>query len=456
MSQQAPSDLADTDYPPTAYSWYVVSVLTLTYTVSFIDRQIMALMIEPIRHDLNISDTQVSLLIGLAFAVFYTLLGVPIARLADRYSRRGIIAAGIAVWCLMTATCGLARSYGQLFLARVGVGVGEGALSPSALSMISDYFPKRTRVRAIAVYNMGISLGTGLAMILGGQIVAHVMQVPPVRLPVVGELFAWQTVFLVVGLPGLLMAALMTTVREPRRRERLAPGIGEAVHLPLAAVVKFLGSRWRMYASHFLGMSTVAILAYGLFAWIPTMFIRTWGWTIGEIGLAYGEVVLLAGPLSALGASWLSERLVARGHQDAHMRAALYFIGFGIAGSIATALAPTPWLAIALLLPASIGTTAATACGLTALMVATPNQMRAQASAMYYLVVNVFGLTAGPTGIALFTDYVFRDTLALRYSVASVSALAGVLAVTFLFYNLRQYRNAVAESLTWAGDPAGA
>lgn len=454
MSQPAPADLKDTDYPSATYSWYVVSVLTLTYTVSFIDRQIMALMIEPIRHDLDISDTQVSLLIGLAFAVFYTLLGVPIARLADRYSRRGIIAAGIAVWCLMTATCGLARNYGQLFLARVGVGVGEGALSPSALSMISDYFPKRTRVRAIAVYNMGISLGTGLALILGGQIVAHVMQAPPVRLPVVGELFAWQTVFLVVGLPGLLMAALMATVREPRRRERLPASAGEAQHLPLAAVVKFLGSRWRMYASHFLGMSTVAILAYGLFAWIPTMFIRTWGWTIGDIGLAYGSVVLLAGPLSAFGASWLSERLIAKGYQDAHMRAALCFIGFGIAGAIATALSPTPWLAVALLLPASVGTTAATACGLTALMVATPNQMRAQASAMYYLVVNVFGLTVGPTGIALFTDYVFRDTLALRYSIACVSVLAGLLAITFLFYNLRQYRHAVAESLTWAGNSA--
>lgn len=454
MTQEAPGDIRHTEYPPSIYSWYVVSVLTLTYTVSFIDRQIMALMIEPIRHDLNISDTQVSLLIGLAFAVFYTLLGVPIARLADRYSRRGIIAAGIAVWCVMTATCGLARNYGQLFLARVGVGVGEGALSPSALSMISDYFPKRTRVRAIAAYNMGISLGTGLAMILGGQIVAHVMQAPPVRLPVVGELFAWQTVFLVVGLPGLVMAALMITVREPLRRERLPSSAGKTFHLPLTAVVKFLGSRWRMYGSHFLGMSTVAILAYGLFAWIPTMFIRTWGWTIGEIGLAYGAVVLLAGPLSALGASWLSERFIAQGHQDAHMRAALCFIGFGIAGAITTGLAPTPWLAIVLLLPASIGTTAATACGLTALMVATPNQMRAQASAMYYLVVNVFGLTVGPTGIALFTDYVFRDTLALRYSVACVSVLAGVLAITFLFYNLRQYRKAVAESLVWAGEGA--
>ncbi|HKZ72699.1 MAG TPA: MFS transporter, partial [Steroidobacteraceae bacterium] len=241
MSGDAAGSQVDT-YPPALYSWYVVGVLTVTYTVSFIDRQIMALMIEPIRRDLGITDTQVSLLIGLAFAVFYTLLGLPIARLADRYSRRAIIAAGVAVWCVMTAACGLARSYAQLFLARVGVGVGEAALSPSALSMMSDYFPKRTRGRAVAVYNMGISLGAGLAMIVGGQVIAHVMQAPPVRLPVVGELFAWQTVFLVVGLPGLLMAVLMATVKEPARRERLRGGDG-GLHLPLRTVVQFIGTR---------------------------------------------------------------------------------------------------------------------------------------------------------------------------------------------------------------------
>lgn len=448
MSEETLSERQD-GYPTGAYCWYVVSILTLTYTVSFIDRQILGLMIEPIRKDLHISDTQISLLVGLAFAVFYTLLGVPIGRLADRHSRRKIIAAGIAAWCLMTATCGLARNYGQLFLARVGVGVGEAALSPSALSMISDYFPKRTRVRAIGVYNMGISLGTGLAMILGGQIVAHALRAPPVQLPVVGRLFAWQTVFLVVGLPGLVMAMLMTTVREPRRRERLQISDGASSNPAFGAVLGYLGARWRMYGSHFFGMSSVAILAYGLFAWIPTMFIRTWGWTIGEVGLAYGCVVLVAGPVSAVGASWLSELLMKRGYEDAQMRAALCYIGIGFGGSVGAGLASTPWLAIAMLLPASIGTTAATACGLTGLMMATPNQMRAQASAMYYLIVNIFGLTAGPTGIALFTDYVFRNTQALHYSVACVSILAGLMACTFLFYNLPQYRRVLAESSNW-------
>lgn len=430
------------------YGWYVVVVLTIAYTVSFIDRQIMALMVEPIRRDLAISDTQMSLLLGLAFAVFYTLLGIPIARMADRYSRRGIIAAGIAIWCLMTAACGASRNYIQLFFARVGVGVGEAALSPSALSMISDYFPKETRGRAVAFYTMGISMGVGLAMILGGQVIAAVSEAPPVTLPVVGELFAWQTVFILVGLPGIVMAALMITIREPSRKERMG-GSGGQAFLSLGTVARFFGERWRMYGSHFFGMSTVGILSYGFFAWIPTMFMRTWGWSVEDIGLAYGVVTLAAGPVSIVLASWLPEQLMRRGAKDAHMRAALYLNLLGVVCAVATPLMPTPELALVALLPMTAGVLASTSAGISALMIVTPNQMRAQASALYYFVVNILGLTAGPTGIALFTDYVFRDESLLRYSVGSVALLAGLFATGILAYNLGQYRKVFREAQAW-------
>jgi MFS family permease len=145
-------------YPPAAYGWYVVVILTIAYVISFIDRQILALLIEPIRQDMEITDTQISLLMGLAFAIFYTLLGIPIGRLADRSSRRGIIAVGITIWCIMTAACGLARNFMQLFLARIGVGIGEATLNPSALSLISDYFPREKRGKPIGFYNMGFRL----------------------------------------------------------------------------------------------------------------------------------------------------------------------------------------------------------------------------------------------------------------------------------------------------------
>jgi MFS family permease len=429
------------------YAWYVVVLLTLIYTVSFIDRQILALMIGPIRRDFGITDTQVSLLIGLAFALFYTFLGIPIARLADRHSRRGIIAAGVFVWCLMTAACGVTHNYGQLFLARVGVGVGEAALGPSALSMISDYFPQQSRGRAISFYTMGISLGSALAMIVGGQLVANALQAPPVTVPVFGQLYGWQPIFFLVGLPGIVLAVVMLTVAEPERREKLK--IGPSDHPSLGTVARFIAQRWRLYGSHFLGMSVAATLSYGFFAWIPQTFVRTWGWTIAQVGFAYGCIVAVSGVASIFLVSGLASWLTARGAKDLYMRIALYSVILAVIGAVLTPIVPGPYLALLMLFPATVGTMAATAAGLTGLMVVTPNQMRAQASALYYLVVNLIGLTVGPTGIALFTDKVFRNDAMLRYSVLCVACLAGAFAIGLLIYNVRQYRIAYEEAQSW-------
>lgn len=433
------------------YCWYVVVVLTVIYTVSFIDRQILSLMIGPIRKDFDISDTQVSLLIGLAFALFYTFLGIPIARLADRHSRRGIIAAGVLVWCGMTAACGLTHNYEQLFAARLGVGVGEAALGPSALSLISDYFPQHTRGRAISFYTMGISLGSALAMIVGGPLVASASHMDQVTLPVVGSLYGWQPIFFIIGLPGVLLAAVMLTVREPARAETLRSAAGSDLHPSLLAVIHFIAARWRFYGSHFLGMSVAGTLSYGFFAWIPTLFVRTWGWSIARVGLAYGIVVMLSGILSIFLVSWLAKRLAARSYTDVYMRVALYCVGLAVVGAVLTPLAPNAGVALLMLIPVTVGTLAATAAGLAGLMVITPNQMRAQASALYYLVVNLVGLTLGPTGIALFTDRVFRDESMLRYSVLCVACLAGSFAIGFLLYNLRQYRCAFTGARSWLG-----
>jgi MFS family permease len=219
----------------------------------------------------------------------------------------------------------------------------------------------------------------------------------------------------------------------------------------MSHVVGFLSSHRRMYLSHFLGMSTVVMLAYGLYAWVPSMFIRTWGWSISQIGVAYGIVTLAAGPLAAMLSSWLGEHLTRRQHQDAHMRAVAWIVLMTVIGALLATVMPNPWLALVMLTPAAVGTTAATGSGLSALMTITPNQMRAQVSALYFLVVNLFGLTIGPTGVALFTDYVFHDESSLRYSILCMTAIGGVAAALLLSYNLRHYREAYVESQRWAG-----
>jgi MFS family permease len=315
--------------------------------------------------------------------------------------------------------------------------------------LISDYFPQETRGRAVAFYTMGISLGSGLAMLIGGQLVTLALQAGQVTLPVIGALYSWQPVFLIVGIPGLLFALLMATIREPMRRETLRLAAGAGADLPLEAVVAFIGTRWRFYGSHFLGMSVAATLSYGFFAWIPTMFVRTWGWSIARIGAAYGTVVIVAGILAVFLVSSLSKGLAARGGADVYMRVALYCAVLGVVGAVFTPIMPGPNLALLMLLPTTVGTLAATAAGLAGLIVVTPNQMRAQVSALYYLVVNLVGLTVGPTGIALFTDRVFRADAMLRYSVLCVAMLTGALALCFLVYNLRQYRRAFEEAQAW-------
>lgn len=442
----------DAGYPNPRYAWYVVGILTVAYMLSFLDRQILALMVEPIRRDLQISDTQVSLLGNLAFGIFYTVLGLPIGRAADRYSRRGIIGAGIAIWCLMTAACGLARNFFQLFLARVGVGVGEAALNPAALSIISDYFPRKSRGRALTFYNMGVSLGVGVALIFGGQVIAWVAGAPPVEIPGIGVLRAWQTVFILVGLPGLLVGLLMLTVREPVRRDRLRIQQADGrmtEEFSLRQTIDYLRQRWKTYLTLFLGMSVVTIQGYNYFFWVPSMFLRTWQWTIPQISLAYGLITITCGPLGILLGGWIADRLYQRGHRDALMRTCLGgAICLLIPGSVLAPLMPNASLALAMLVPVSVGGAMVTATGAAALQMITPNQMRAQTTALYYFVINILGLL-GPTAVGLVTDYGFGDDGALRWSLAIVCAAASVLGLVCLTANLPHYRAGVREAEGW-------
>jgi MFS family permease len=270
--QSAPTE----GYPPASVAWYVVALLTLANLFAFLDRQIVALLIEPIKNDLNLTDTQISLLLGFAFAIFYSVLGIFVGRLADQHNRRAILGAGMAIWCLATAACGLARNFVTLFVARVGIGVGQSVLSPCALSLISDHFPRESRGRAVSIYSTGIGLGVGLAYILGGQLVRFVSEAEAFALPLIGELAPWQTVFLIAGLPGLVVAGLIMTVTEPTRKEKIGgmQGNGAADVIPIPQVIRYMGDRWQAFTSLFLGMAAVVIVGYVFLVWAPTMFVR--------------------------------------------------------------------------------------------------------------------------------------------------------------------------------------
>lgn len=419
--------------PSLAYAWFVVAILMVAYVFSFIDRQILNLLVGPIRRDLGISDTQMSLLMGFSFAIFYTILGIPLGRLADSKSRRGLIAAGVLVWSLMTALCGVAKVYWQMFLFRIGVGVGEAALSPAAYSMIADYFPKEKRATAISVYSMGIYLGAGLAFLFGGLVIHFVSAKGAMDLPIIGLTHPWQVVFLLLGGAGILFTFAFLLVREPPRQ-----GAAEAV--PFGEVIGYLWANRRTVLCHNVGFALIAFVSYGGGAWVPTFFIRTYGVGPGEVGVIYGIIVMIFGCAGIVFGGRLTDRWLARGQGDAALRVGIWaaagtalthfaFLAVGNATAAWCALAPAVFF-----LGMPFGAAPA------AIQEVVPPRMRGQASAIYLFIVNLIGLGIGPTAVAVLTDYVFQDDKAVRWSILTIAFVGSTAAAFTLAAGLRPYR----------------
>lgn len=429
-------------WPDPRYAWYVISVLMVAYTFSYIDRTILALLVEPVRADLGISDTQFSLLHGFAFAVFYTIMGIPLGRMADRMSRRGIIAAGIAFWSLATAACGLARNFWQLFLARVGVGVGEAALSPAAYSMIADYFPPQRLGRALSVYAIGVYIGSGAAFLIGGAVIAAVATADNLVLPLVGEMRPWQVVFFIVGFPGVLVALWMMTIREPVRRGLVA-GTQSGQGVPLSRVFGFIRENRATIICHFAGFSLLAMLFNAVVAWLPALFIRTHGWSAVEIGTALGLILGIFGTAGIVSGGFFGDWLTRRGYRDSALRASV--IGTIVLWPcVAIApLLPDPRWSLVLFCPVFFFSSFPFGMAAAALQLMSPNQLRGQISACYLFCVNFAGIGFGPTATALVTDFVFRDDQRVGWSIALVAGTAAPLALVLLGVGMRHYRDSL-------------
>lgn len=420
-------------------------MLVAGIAVAFVDRQALALLLEPIKADLHASDTQMSLLYGFGFSLFYVVVGIPIARLADRFNRRNIIVVSILAWSVMTAFCGAARSFVMLLLGRVGVGVGEAGLNPAGMSMLADYFPKERLGRAMGVYSMGIYLGGGLAIVLGGLVESALAARNPIVLPIVGTLRAWQVVFMVLGAPGLVLALLFLTVREPVRRSATGALLTEA-SMPVREVLKYLRSHAWAYIGILLGFALMILVGYGVGAWIPAFLQRKFGWTTAQIGTHYGPVVALCGACGAVSggavASWLKRRGVALANPLSAMFAFVALVPV----TIAFPLVPTATLALLLIAVMNYFAGFTFGGGYASMQEITPNRMRAVVGALYSLTVNLIGASLGPLSIALFTDRLFHDPTKLPQALALTCAIASPLAVLFLWIGLKHYSRALAAN----------
>ena len=424
------------NWPRPAVAWYGVLVLMLAYILSFVDRVVIGLLVGPIRADLGISETQMSLLYGFVFALFYTGLGVPIAWAIDRYNRRNIIAVGIAVWSGMTALCGVARGFGELALARIGVAVGESVLSPAMYSMAGDSFPEKKLGRALSVFVLGLPIGVGLALIIGGVVIHFVSTAPEYTLPLIGTVRAWQLTFLVVGLPGLLLALWTLTVAEPVRRTTDA----HAQVASIGATLAHLRSRWRAYFAHIMGFAVLGMVMNVFQVYGVQYFIRELGLSIPQAGLRVGTVIAVFGTCGILFGGWLTDRWRASGRRDAAMRVGLTAaVGLIPFAGVCTLLGDLAWSTL-FLLPIGFFTAFAFGAGATGVVVLTPPSMRAQASAIYLLCVNLMGIGLAPWLTAVITQYGFGDDLAVGKSCAIVAGSAAVIAAGIFWWGLPHMR----------------
>jgi MFS family permease len=440
-------------YPSPLYAWYVLSLLTLAFVFSFIDRQILNLLVKPIQRDMEIGEKEMSLLMGASFAVFYTLLGIPLGRLADTWSRRWLVVWGITFWSLMTACCGLTHKFWQLALARVGVGVGEASLSPSAYSLIADYFPPHRRSTAMGVYGMGIYIGMGLALVLGGLVIKFTSAQDDVILPLVGAVRSWKVVFFVVGLPGLLVALLLLTIREPvrqgLRRFETTNGTNIRVAPPLREVWAYMSANRGTFLCLNFGLAMAALNGYGGAAWIPAFFERRHGWSAGDTGLVFGVIVGICGTAGIVAGGRLADWLCGRGMSDANLRVALLGVAAWMPFGAAFPLVSSGWLAAVLLGPAMFFSSMPFGLAPAAIQQLLPNAMRGQASAIYLFVINLIGLGLGPTIVAVLTEDVFQDKKAVHLSLLVAGVSAHLCAAILLWRGLKYYRRSLEYLSEW-------
>lgn len=414
--------------------WYTVIILGVVSMLSFVDRGVMALFVQPIKRDFDLSDTEMSLLLGLAFTLPYVLVGFPMSRFIDRGNRRNLIAGCLALWSGATATCGIAQNYATLFIARFVTGGAESVNTSGSLSMIADSVPRHRLARAYAIQSAGVSGGAALSLLIGGVLFGLLVHVEPFHVPLIGIIHNWQLVFMIVGIPGLTVAAIMFfTVPEPRRKGGSRPG-GYSLREVFAHI---WGSR-KFHLPLLLGMLVNAMLLFGFSAWLPAFYERTYGWGPEVAGPLMGIVSLFATLTGLIIGARLAEVLAER-RDDANLR--VLFLGHLIALPmlVAAPLMPNPWLALGL-------NAAAVAFGVlgnpgfsAAIQITAPNEMRAQVAVMYAAGITAIGGTLGPTLIGALTDFVASSENDLRYVLAAVKGVLGPIAVFLIWKSLSAY-----------------
>ena len=434
--------MSNDGYPSRVYAWLVVGALVAASLVAFVDRQVVAIVVDPMKADLGIGDTEIGWLYGV-FAIFYAIAALPIAWLADNKSRKHIIAVGIFFWSLMTMLSGLSRSFWQLFVARVGIGVGEATLTPATTSLLGDYFPREQLPLALSVYQTGAIMGSGLAFIVGGLVLGIVEQAEPWVIPVIGELRPWQQTFIYVGAPGLLLAMAFLLLREPTRR-RVA-GHTALSKAPLSDVVSFYRRHTATLMLHHFGFLSLALMGYAFVFWTVSYFVRVHGVDAATASQRFGWIFLVTGPLGPILVAVLARRLSELGRRDANITAGMLGGLLAVPVIIGIQFVDDAFWAFVLYVPAMILVNSPFGIAAGSLPVITPPHLRAQVAAVYML-VGAFGMMLGPPIAGAFNEYVFPGTDGVRYSLMTLTSVFGVIGVSLLWVCRKHYARSLEQA----------
>ncbi|MDJ0921662.1 MAG: MFS transporter [Henriciella sp.] len=417
-------------------AWITVGVLVIASLVSFVDRQILSLMVTPIKADLGLNDIQMGLLQGFAFAVFYAIAAVPLGWLADKASRKWIITVGVASWSAMTAVCGLAQNFVHLFLARMGVGVGEATLSASGHSMIADLFDRKRLPLAMSVYGMGVALGGGIAYIGGGLLVQWLNGLPPLAVgPFTFQ--PWQAVFITVGLPGILVAGLIGLVaKEPKRRAVSDPIKG-------MSLTRFAGDNVGLVTKLVLGLGMLTAAGYANLAWLPSFFERTFGWSTAQAGVTIGLLLLLVALPGGVLCGIVASRWADGGQRDAPVRFMAYAsLATAPIAAIAFLLPNASWVVIALLIPMAFGSSYV-GLGPAAVQAITPGELRGRTAAFQLLLTGLIGMVVGPLSVGLITNGLLQDEARINVALAIANPALTIVGGLLILWAFRSYNRAL-------------
>lgn len=404
------------------YAWIVALILCGLQIASNMERQILGLVVEPLRRDFHILDVDVSLLQGIAFALFYSLVAIPIGWLADRWRRDYILLIGIILWAISTLACMVATSYSMLFSARLLIGLADASLLPASFSLLGDYFPKAKLAGAVGAVTGASFLGTGISLTAGGLLMAVLPIDQDIVLPVFGAIHGWQLSFGIMCIPGLALILAVLAMREPPRRDAET---GEPDAKPGRAfdAVRYLGQHMPYMGALLGGIILLTTYQYGVTNWAVTLFIRRYGWTPTEIGFLYGMYFMIIGAGASLIGGKLADYLRSRGRRDANFLVPCGAVAILTPLAILFPIAGTPVLSAVLLGVVTFCVVVSFGPAMAAIPAYVPNSLRAQMVAVMMMLATLIGSGGGPWLVALFTEKVFGDPQALPYSLVACAAL---------------------------------